>query len=41
MNVHVVRGKGEGEINKLNALPHNGTVFTNAKFFVLELGIPP
>lgn len=32
--------KGDGEINKLNTLPNEGTVFSKVKFFVLELGIP-
>lgn len=32
--------KGEGEINKLNTLPNEGTVFSKVKFSVLELDIP-
>lgn len=32
--------RGEGEINKLNTLPNEGTVFSKVKFSVLELGIP-
>lgn len=32
--------KGEGEINTLNTLPNEGTVFSKVKFSVLELGIP-
>lgn len=40
VNIHVVLGKREGEINKLTALPGNGSVFSKASDFSLELGIP-
>ena len=40
MNIHVVLGKREGEINKLTALSDNGIVFAKASYFSLELGIP-
>lgn len=40
MNIHVVLGEREGEINKLTALPDNGSVSSKASYFSLELGIP-
>lgn len=37
VNIHAVLGKGEREINKLNPLLHNGTLFSKASSFVLNL----
>lgn len=37
MNIHVVLGKREREINKLNLLLNNGTVFSKASSFFLNL----